>query len=88
MTVEFGADNKLLWTLLEKGQADEYIDFLERENARHRAAITNAQYEQIFYKRDNLVWKLWESSIKRHDLDIRDTQTRIIEVKHWFGIDD
>ena len=88
MTVEFGTDNKLLWTLLEKDQADEYIDFLERENERHKEAIHNAVYEQIFYKTDHLMWKLWASAIHRHDLDIRSTNNRIVEVKQYFGVED
>ena len=56
MTVEFGTDNKLLWTLLSKEQVPEYIEFLEKE-------------------------------IKGLGEDIKDTQTRIDDVKLFFGVE-
>ncbi len=88
MTVEFGKDSKLNFTQLEKDDAPYYVCFLEVEVDRHQKAIKDAKYEQIYYKNDHLMWKLWASAIHRHDLDIRSTNNRILEVKHWFSIDD
>lgn len=87
MTVEFGTDHKLNWSQIDKEEALCYICFLERENDRHEEAIKDAQFEQIYYKRDHIMWKLWMSAIHRHDLDIRDTNNRIQEVRHWFGVE-
>ena len=87
MTVEFGEDSKLLWTQLEKDQAPFFICFLEVEIDRHRRAIKDAQYEQMGYKSDHLMYKLWQSAIHRHVNDVEMTKIVIQEVKHWFGME-
>ncbi len=87
MTIEFGEDSKLLWNQLEKDQAPYYICFLEVEIDRHLNAIKEAQYEQRGYKNDHLMWKLWQSAIKRHVNDVEHTKIVIQEVKHWFGME-
>ena len=88
MTIQFGADSKLLWTLLKAEQAPTFIDFLQKEIRRHQLAIHNARWEQGFGKEGSLDYKLWQSAIFRHVNDIEDTKTRIREVKRFFGIDD
>ncbi len=86
MTVEFGQDSKLLWTLLKAEQASTFIFFLEDEIRRHRLAIHDARYKQGYGKEGSLEYQLWQSAIHRHVNDIEDTKTRIREVKHWFGM--
>ena len=88
MAVEFGADSKLNWTLLNKEQAPTYIDFLEDENRRHQLAIREARYRQGYVKEMSLEWKLWQSAIHRHVNDVEDTKTRIREVKYFFGMEE
>ena len=88
MTVEFGQDSKLLWTLLKAEQAPTFIWFLEDEIRRHRLAIHDARYKQGYGKEGSLDYKLWQSAIFRHVNDIEDTKTRIREVKRWFQLDE
>ena len=87
MTIEFGEDSKLLWTLMEKDQAPFFICFLEVEIDRHRRAIKDAQYEQMGYKSDHLMWKLYQSAIHRHVNDVEFAIVVIQEVRHWFGVE-
>lgn len=87
MTVEFGIDNKLAWTLIKKEQAPTYIKFLEMENLRHAHAVKQAIYFQNHLSDGDLMVQLWQSAINRHFSDIESTKTRIIEVKHWFGME-
>ncbi len=88
MTVEFGADSKLLWTLLKAEQAPTFIDFLEKEIRRHQLAIHNARWEQGFGHEGSLEYKLWQSAIHRHVNDVESDKTRIREVKHFFGMEE
>ena len=88
MTVEFDEDSFLDWKLLDKEDAPFFICFLEVENDRHRQAIKDAQYEQIYYKSDHLMWKLWQNAIHRHVEDVEFTKVVIQEVKHWFGMEE
>ena len=88
MTVEFGTDSKLLWTLLKAEQASTFIDFLEKEIRRHELAIHNAKWEQGFGKEGSLDYKLWQSAIHRHVNDVEDTKTRVREVKRFFGMEE
>ncbi len=88
MTVEFGQDSKLLWTLLKAEQASTYIDFLQKEIRRHELAIHNAKWEQGFGHEGSLDYKLWQSSIHRHVNDVEFTKIVIREVKHFFGIEE
>ncbi len=88
MTVEFGEDSKLLWTLLKAEQAPTFIDFLQKEIKRHQLAIHNAKWEQGYGKEGSLDYKLWQSAIHRHVNDVEDTKIVIQEVKHWFGMEE
>ena len=88
MTVEFGKDSKLLWTLLKAEQAPTFIDFLEKEIRRHQLAIHNARWEQGFGKEGSLEYKLWQSAIHRHINDVENTKTKVREVKRFFGIEE
>ena len=88
MTVEFGQDSKLLWTLLKAEQAPTFIDFLQKEIRRHELAIHNAKWEQGFGKEGSLEFKLWQSAIHRHVNDVENTKIVIREVKHWFGMEE
>ena len=88
MTIEFDEDSKLLWTQLDKDQAPFFICFLEVENDRHRQAIKDAQYEQIYYKNDHLMWKLWQNAINRHVEDVEFTIVVIQEVRHYFQMEE
>ena len=88
MTVEFGKDSKLLWTLLKAEQAPTFIWFLEDEIRRHRLAIHDARYKQGYGKEGSLEYKLWQSAIHRHVNDVEDTKTRIREVKRFFGMEE
>ena len=88
MTIEFNKDNKLAWTLLKKEQAPAYIKFLEMENLRHAHAVEEAIYAQNHLSESDLMKQLWQSAIDRHFKDIESTKTRIMEVKHWFGMED
>ena len=88
MTVEFGKDSKLLWTLLKAEQAPTFIWFLEDEIRRHRLAIHDARYKQGYGKEGSLEYKLWQSAIHRHVNDVEDTKTKVREVKRFFGIDE
>ncbi len=87
MTVEFGQDSKLLWTLLKAEQAPTYIWFLEDEIRRHRLAIHDARYKQGYGKEGSLEYKLWQSAIHRHVNDVENTKIVIREVKHWFRME-
>ena len=88
MTVEFGTDSKLLWTLLKAEQAPTFIDFLQKEISRHQLAIHNAKWEQGFGKEGSLEFKLWQSAIHRHVNDVENTKIVIQEVKHWFQLEE
>ena len=88
MTVEFGKDSKLLWTLLKVEQASTFIFFLEDEIRRHRLAIHDAKYKQGYGKEGSLDYQLWQSAIHRHVNDAENTKIVIQEVKHFFGIDE
>ena len=88
MTIEFGEDSMLDWKLLDKEDAPFFICFLEVENDRHRQAIKDAKYEQIYYKSDHLMWKLWQNAIHRHVEDVEFTKVVIQEVKHYFGMEE
>ena len=88
MTVEFGKDSKLLWTLLKAEQASIFIFFLEDEIRRHRLAIHDAKYKQGYGKEGSLEYQLWQSAIHRHVNDVENTKIVIQEVKHWFGIEE
>ena len=88
MTVEFGQDSKLLWTLLKAEQAPTFIDFLQKEIKRHELAIHNAKWEQGYGKEGSLDYKLWQSAIHRHVNDVEDTKIVIQKVKLFFGIDE
>ena len=88
MTVEFGQDSKLLWTLLKAEQAPTFIFFLEDEIRRHELAIHDAGYKQGWGKEGSLEYKLWQSTIHRHVNDVENTKTRIREVKRFFGIEE
>ena len=88
MTVEFGQDSKLLWTLLKAEQAPTYIWFLEDEIRRHRLAIHDARYKQGWGNEGSLEYKLWQSAIHRHVNDAEDTKTRVREVKRFFGMEE
>ena len=86
MTVEFGKDSKLLWTLLKAEQASIFIWFLEDEIRRHRLAIHDAKYKQGYGKEGSLEYKLWQSAISRHDEDLQSIDVLIESVKHWFNL--
>ncbi len=88
MTVEFGQDSKLLWTLLKAERAPTYIDFLEKEIRRHQLAIHEARWWQGYGKEGTLDYKLWQSAIHRHVNDVENTKIVIREVKHWFGVEE
>ena len=88
MTIEFGEDSMLDWKLLDKEDAPFFICFLEVENDRHRQAIKDAKYEQIYYKNDHLMWKLWQNAIHRHVEDVEFTKVVIQEVRHYFGMEE
>ena len=88
MTIEFDKDSKLLWTQLDKDQAPFFICFLEVEIDRHRRAIKDAQYEQMGYKSDHLMYKLWQNAIHRHVEDVEFTKVVIQEVRHYFGMEE
>ena len=88
MTIEFNKDSMLDWKLLDKEDAPFFICFLEVEIDRHRQAIKDAQYEQLGYKSDHLMWKLWQNAIHRHVEDVEFTKVVIQEVRHWFGMEE
>ena len=88
MTIEFDEYSKLLWTQLDKDQAPFFICFLEVEIDRHRRAIKDAQYEQIYYKSDHLMWKLYQSAIHRHVNKVEFTKVVIQEVRHYFQMEE
>ena len=88
MTIEFNKDSMLDWKLLDKEDAPFFICFLEVEHDRHRQAIKDAQYEQIYYKNDHLMWKLWQNAIRRHVEDVEFTKVVIQEVRHYFCMEE
>jgi len=70
--------------LLNKNETVLFIQFLKAENARHEDAIDDARIEIKYAKPPMSTF--WETAIKRHRIDIRETTELINSLKEKWGI--
>ena len=90
--MKFKKNNKLDWSNITINQAEAFIEFLEIERKRHQYAIVEARdiiYAEEWWKRSpdlDATVELWNTAIKRHEIDIEDIEHLIIMVKHWYEI--
>ncbi len=74
--MDFDKTNKVKLETLNKLEAEIYVDFLDKEMARHEEEVVRAEARVLF----------WDSAVERHEADIKSAYERIDEVKQKFNL--